>query len=38
MAAEFTQLLSYERSYQAASRVITTSDELAQETVNLIHS
>ena len=24
MAAEFTQLLTYERSYQAASRVITT--------------
>jgi flagellar hook protein FlgE len=30
-------LLTYERSYQAASRVITTSDKLAQETVNLIH-
>jgi flagellar hook protein FlgE len=38
MAAEFTKLLSYERSYQAASRVITTSDTLAQETVNLIHA
>jgi flagellar hook protein FlgE len=37
MAAEFTNLLSYERSYQAASRVITTADTLAQETVNLIH-
>ena len=37
MAAEFTHLLTYERSYQAASRVITTSDQLAQETVNLIH-
>jgi flagellar hook protein FlgE len=37
MAAEFTKLLSYERSYQAASRVITTSDTLAQETVNLVH-
>jgi len=37
MAAQFTQLLTYERSYQAASRVITTSDQLAQETVNLIH-
>lgn len=37
MAAEFTQLLTYERSYQAASRVITTSDTLAQETVNLVH-
>jgi flagellar hook protein FlgE len=38
MATEFTQLLTYERSYQAASRVITTSDTLAQETVNLVHS
>lgn len=38
MATEFTHLLSYERSYQAASRVITTSDQLLQETVNLIHS
>jgi len=38
MAAEFTQLLTYERSYQAASRVITTSDTLTQETVNLVHS
>jgi len=37
MATEFTQLLTYERSYQAASRVITTADTLAQETVNLIH-
>ena len=37
MAAEFTQLLTYERSYQAASRVISTSDQLTQETVNLIH-
>ncbi len=37
LAAEVTQLLTYERSYQAASRVITTSDQLTQETVNLIH-
>ena len=37
MASEFTKLLTYERSYQAASRVITTSDTLAQETVNLVH-
>jgi flagellar hook protein FlgE len=37
MAAEFTNLLTYERSYQAASRVITTADQLSQDTVNLIH-
>lgn len=38
IAQEFTNLLTFQRSYQADSRVITTSDELAQETVNLIHS
>lgn len=37
IATEFTNLLTYERSYQAASRVITTSDQLLQETVDLIH-
>lgn len=37
IATEFTKLLTYERSYQAASRVITTSDQMLQETVNLIH-
>jgi flagellar hook protein FlgE len=37
IASEFTKLLTYERSYQAASRVITASDQLMQETVNLIH-
>ena len=36
MATQFTDLLSYERSYQAASRVITTSDQLLQDTVGLI--
>jgi flagellar hook protein FlgE len=38
MATEFTHLLSYERSYQAASRVITTTDQMLQETVNLIRA
>ncbi len=37
IATEFTNLLSFQRSYQADSRVITTSDELAQETIGLIH-
>lgn len=36
IAAQFTHLLTFERSYQAASRVITTTDTLLQETVNLI--
>jgi flagellar hook protein FlgE len=38
MASQFTELLTMERGYQAASRVITTSDQLLQETVNLIHA
>jgi len=38
IATEFANLLTFQRSYQANSRVITTADELAQETVNLIHS
>jgi len=37
IAQEFSNLLTFQRSYQADSRVITTSDELAQETINLIH-
>jgi flagellar hook protein FlgE len=37
MATEFTKLLTYERGYQAASRVITTTDQLLQDTMNLIH-
>ncbi len=36
MAAEFTNLLTYERSYQAAGRVITTGDTMVQDTLNLI--
>jgi len=38
IASEFTRLLTFERSYQANSRVITTDDQLTQETVNLIHA
>lgn len=36
MATEFTNLLTYERSYQAASRVITTGDTMLQDTINMI--
>jgi len=36
IASEFSNLLTYERSYQANSRVITVSDDMSQETVNLI--
>ena len=37
MAAQFTKLLTYERGYQAASRVITTSDQLLQDAMSLVH-
>ena len=36
IATEFTKLLTYERSYQAASRVITTNDQMLQGLVGLI--
>ena len=36
IASEFSSLLTFQRSYQANSRVITVSDEMSQETVNLI--
>jgi len=36
MAAEFANLLVFQRSYQANSRVITASDELVQDTLALI--
>ncbi len=35
IAKEFTNLIVYQRGYQANSRVITTVDELSQETINL---
>ena len=35
MAREFTNLIVFQRGYQANSRVITTSDEMSQEVLNL---
>ena len=35
LSAEFTSLIVAQRGFQANSRVITTSDELLQELVNL---
>ncbi len=35
IAREFTNLIVYQRGYQASSRVITTADEMSQETLNL---
>lgn len=34
---QFTQLINLQRSFQAASRVVTTSDSFLQEVVNLVH-
>lgn len=35
IAEEFTKLIVFQRGYQANARVITTSDEISQETINL---
>jgi flagellar hook protein FlgE len=35
IATEFTQLIIFQRSYSANARVITTTDQISQETVNL---
>jgi flagellar hook protein FlgE len=35
MAREFSNLIVYQRGYQANARVITTADELSAETINL---
>jgi flagellar hook protein FlgE len=37
MSQEFTNMILAERGFQASSRVITTSDEMLQELVNLKH-
>jgi len=36
IATEFTNLIIYQRGYEANSKVITTVDELSQDTINLI--
>jgi len=35
IAEEFTKLIIYQRAYSANARVITTTDEISQETINL---
>jgi flagellar hook protein FlgE len=35
LASEFTELISAQRGFQANSRVISTSDEMLQDLVNL---
>jgi flagellar hook protein FlgE len=36
IATEFTNLIVYQRGYEANSKVITTADTLSQDTINLI--
>jgi flagellar hook protein FlgE len=38
IATEFTQLIIFQRTYSANARVITTTDQISQETINLIHA
>jgi len=35
IAKEFTNLITYQRGYQANARVVTVADEISQETINL---
>lgn len=37
IAQEFTNLVVYQRGYEANSRVVNTADQLSQDTINLIH-
>lgn len=36
IATEFTNLIVYQRGYEANSKVVTTADELSEDTINLI--
>jgi flagellar hook protein FlgE len=37
VATEFTNLIVYQRAYEANSKVITSADEITEDTINLIH-
>ncbi|MDQ2840793.1 MAG: flagellar hook protein FlgE [Acidobacteriota bacterium] len=37
MATQFTNLIVYQSAYQAASKVITTADQMTQDLLNVIH-
>jgi len=37
IASEFTDLIVYQRAYEANAHVVTTADQLSQDTINLIH-
>jgi flagellar hook protein FlgE len=36
IATEFTNLIVYQRGYEANSKVVTTADQLSEDTINLI--
>jgi flagellar hook protein FlgE len=38
IAQEFTNLITFQRSYEASAKVITTTDTLTQDTINLIQA
>lgn len=37
LATQFTNLITFQRSYEANAHVVTTADQLSQDTINLIH-
>jgi flagellar hook protein FlgE len=37
LATQFTNLITFQRSYEANAHVVTTADTLSQDTINLIH-
>jgi flagellar hook protein FlgE len=37
LATQFTNLIQFQRSYEANAHVVTTADQLTQDTINLIH-
>ncbi len=37
LATQFTNLITFQRSYEANAHVVTTADQLSQDTINLLH-
>jgi flagellar hook protein FlgE len=35
LATELTKIITYQRGYQASARMITTADQILQETLNI---
>jgi flagellar hook protein FlgE len=38
MATEFTNLIQYQSAYQASAKVITTVDQIGQDTINMVQT